>query len=151
MVVAASDITPEEDTGLLDSDVDPPGDEVNEVNAPLLDYLEEENLDSNKEVSNDAQDLTIDPTTIYGQPSFVNNVLARRILPPQNGFPLVIFDIDAIKLLRSPTAWLNGVCINGYIPLLFASIRSNNWNAFVVFFTHDLSQFQYNATDEVLW
>lgn len=55
MVVEASDITPEEDTGLLDSDADPPDDEVNEVNAPLLDYLEEENLDPNEEVSNDAQ------------------------------------------------------------------------------------------------
>ena len=55
MVVEASDITLEEDTSLLDSNMDPPDDKVNEVNASLLDYLEEENLDPNEEDSNDAQ------------------------------------------------------------------------------------------------
>jgi len=102
-------------------------------------------------IANVDQDLTIDPTTIYGRPSSVDNVLARRILPPQNGFPQVIFDIDTIKLLRSPTVWLDDVCINRCIPLLFASIRPDNWNTFAVFSTHDLLRFRYNATNKVLW
>ena len=46
MVVEASDITLKEVTSLLDSSIDPPD---NEVNVPLLDYLEEENLDPNEE------------------------------------------------------------------------------------------------------
>ncbi|KAG9309294.1 hypothetical protein JVU11DRAFT_10781 [Chiua virens] len=181
IIVEASDIIPEEATDPMDSDMDPPDDEVS---APLLDYLEEENLDPNEEdpddtqhlgnprvtlvwrvplvrslwfevftlIANMDQNLTIDPRTIYTQrASSVNNALARRILPPRNGFLKVIFDIDAIKLLRSPTAWLDDICINGCISLLFATIPPDNWNDFAVFSTHDLPRIRYNATDEVLW
>ncbi|KAH0833419.1 hypothetical protein J3R83DRAFT_12532 [Lanmaoa asiatica] len=116
----------------------------------LLDYLEEDNLDPNEGVDDAQQprvtliwrvplDLTIDPTTTYARrASAVNFVPAKRVLPPQNGFLTVNFDTEAIELLRSPTAWLDDVCINGCIALLFASIRPDNWTSFAVFSTHDL-------------
>ncbi|KIK79744.1 hypothetical protein PAXRUDRAFT_36366 [Paxillus rubicundulus Ve08.2h10] len=54
-------------------------------------------------------------------------------------------------MLKSPTAHINDVCINGCIPLLFSTIKPIDTHRFAVFSMHDLTRIQYNASDEVLW
>ncbi|KAF4568584.1 hypothetical protein EYR40_010011 [Pleurotus pulmonarius] len=61
---------------------------------------------------------------------------------------------ESIKLLASPDAWLNDVCINGCAELLqrlFTSMFSETAQSCAIFDTHDLVRVHSNVTDNCLW
>ncbi|KAL4263554.1 peptidase C48 family protein [Pleurotus pulmonarius] len=61
---------------------------------------------------------------------------------------------ESIKLLASPDAWLDDVCINGCAELLqrlFTSMFSETAQSCAIFDTHDLVRVHSNVTDNCLW
>ncbi|KAF9229095.1 hypothetical protein BS17DRAFT_672239, partial [Gyrodon lividus] len=67
-------------------------------------------------------DVSVDstPVPVQGNYKVVKGNLARRIWSSQDDFPQLTFEVHDIEMLKSLSACVNDICINGCIPLLFS-------------------------------
>ncbi|KIK80791.1 hypothetical protein PAXRUDRAFT_36082 [Paxillus rubicundulus Ve08.2h10] len=126
------DAAPEEANVDLDHFLGLPDGTSNPENQLLVDYLTED------------PPGPIDEEEGNGNLATIHNVR-------KDGFPQLSFELPDILMLVCPTDRINGVCINGCIPLLFSALKIPEVHHFAVFSTHDLTRIQYNAPDEILW
>ncbi|KAG0695531.1 hypothetical protein DFH29DRAFT_879985 [Suillus ampliporus] len=151
---------------LVSADLDDPP-QIGSEQATLADVLEQQmgtSMDDDTESTDIGYDikativwelpkvLLVDDlcVPVQEQDNNVPNTLVTCIQPPRDGFPHQIFDPKDIKLLCSPTACLNDVCINSCAALLYSELKTPTLSC-TIFSTHDLPHIRYNAPDDMVW
>ncbi|KAG6379032.1 hypothetical protein JVT61DRAFT_11460 [Boletus reticuloceps] len=87
-------------------------------------------------------DLTYDPVRVMTQvaTNAIHDRTSKVILPEMGSFARFAIEPADLAMLDSPTSWINDICINSCISLLFSAIHgtcSPTSSRFTVFSTHE--------------